>query len=506
MKCVHYTKSAARRGLGAGQTTHAWSIRTWGIRASSCSALLVLLLSFSDSFAAQGLTVREILGKTLEIEREKAKAERAKADKARFELIQHTLDLRRQQQADAGNERKLIEKTIAEIRLINESRDYVLGSFEAEKRGLVPRLQEANRRFARLAKNRDQWTNKFTRFPEASRGAIWSGRALNHFAELCGTTASEHEFLRGQLAKERQQYEALLQASTGKDKVEAEQQLERIRLQQELLGNIRSLPILNDYHRSKIRYKGGMAKDAATYSAGQGMLPINWGSLLALPGGDFGRHRENIEHWKEKAALQLREHGAVDAETMETVMNLVERLASDMEKYRQRFMHGDLVHYKNQLNSTTLYRDALPMVKQLKIDVLRFLSATRPEDIMFGDDFAGDTIDELMIHMIRNGLQFAPAQANERRTYEVLYREMVRYYMALHSLVVALNYDKGQIKKLEDREQKLLELQYEDTLTRTDRLLRSAPPKSMAESILTGLQLLNEGTTLVGKLIGRNGT
>jgi len=462
----------------------------------------VVFLCCSDFAGSQPPDLREILNKTLEKEREKAKAERARADKARFELIQDTLDLRRQQQADAGNERKLIEKTIAEIRLINESRDYVLGSFEPEKRGLVPKLHEANRRFERLAKNRDQWTNKFVRFPEASRGAIWSGRALNHFVELCGTTASEHEFLREQLARERREYEALLQASTGKDKAEAEDQLERIKLQQELLGKIRSLPVLNDYHRSKIRYKGGMAKDAATYSGGQGILPINWGSLSALPGADFSWHRENIEHWKKQATQQLRQNGAVDARTMETVMNLVECLASDAEKYKRRYVKGDLAHHKNQLNTTTLYRDVLPMVKQLKIDVLRFLSATRPEDIMFGDDFVGDTIDELMIYMIRNGLQFAPGQANERRTYEVLYREMVRYYMALHSLVVALNYDKGQIKKLEDREQKLLELQYEDTLARTDELLRAAPEKSAAEKILTCLQLFNEGATALDTIKG----
>src|SRR2546426_656013 len=80
----------------------------------------------------------------------------------------------------------------------------------ADQRGLVPQLKEASARFDRMAKNRDLWTNKFLRFPEQSKGEIWSGRALNHFLAQCGPTAVQHEFLHDALEKERRNLEDLL--------------------------------------------------------------------------------------------------------------------------------------------------------------------------------------------------------------------------------------------------------------------------------------------------------
>jgi hypothetical protein len=142
------------------------------------------------------------------------------------------------------------------------------------------------------------------------------------------------------------------------------------------------------------------------------------------------------------------------------------------------------------------------MVKQLQIDTIALLSATRIEDVTLGPDFQGETIGQLMIHMLRYGLQFEEPQPDERATYEVLYREMVRYYLALHSIVQAVEYDQGQLDALAERDQKLFDLQYEDTLTRAGDMLGVPSPDSLEARALRWLDIAEKAAEIYNKLFG----
>ncbi len=167
---------------------------------------------------------------------------------SRDRLIKCALQQRVSEKEKAGTERDETARAIDRIRVINEARDYVLGTFEPQARGHVPEFTELSHRLKRLERVQQQWTEKVVTMPEDSRGRIWSGRALNHFLQLCGGVALRHQFLRGQLDEEAMELQRLLDTPdlAEEDRSRLAGRLEEVTARVTLLEELKGQPVLNE--------------------------------------------------------------------------------------------------------------------------------------------------------------------------------------------------------------------------------------------------------------------
>ncbi|HRX82205.1 MAG TPA: FHA domain-containing protein, partial [Pirellulaceae bacterium] len=111
--------------------------------------------------------IRDLLHEVLE-ERKTSK----EPLKSRERLLKYALQQRTAEKEHAGGERDEAIRSIERIQLVNEARNYVLGSFNAANTGQVSEFTELSHRLKRLRHVQEQWTNKFVTLPEDSLGQV----------------------------------------------------------------------------------------------------------------------------------------------------------------------------------------------------------------------------------------------------------------------------------------------------------------------------------------------
>lgn len=384
---------------------------------------------------------------------------------SRDRLIKYALQQRVSEKEMAGAERDETARAIDRIRIINESRDYVLGSFDPQTRGHVPEFTELSHRLKRLERVQQQWTDKFITLPEDSRGQIWSGRALNQFLQLCGGVALRHQFLGDQLGEEAKELQHLLDTRdlAEEDRSRLVGRLDEVMARLKLLEELTGLPVLNETDRRNLKLQRGSSQEALSVDAEGKPRSIQWGVFATLPDGDFRAVGERLSTLHESFIGALKSSGLPDLAIGDELLQAIDELDQQFQEYRVRYSRGDLAGKRSGLYTAQLYR-AKGMIEQLRIDAVAMMTASSSDQIFLDDHFDGSTVESLLAHATNNSLTFSAANQLERPTYEKVYREMVRYYLTLHALAQAIDRDEGRIAPLADREQDLMAIEYENSL------------------------------------------
>lgn len=406
---------------------------------------------------------------------------------SRDRLIKYALQQRVSEKEKASGERDETTQAINRIRIINEARDYVLGSFDPQARGEVPEFTELSHRLKRLKRVQEQWTDKFVTLPEDSRGQIWSGRALNHFLQLCGGVALRHEFLRDQLDEEATELQRLIDTPelAEEDRLRLASRLEEVAVRLDLLNELKGLSVLTAADRQSLKLQRGSSQEALSVDAEGKPRSVQWSVFATLPDSEFGQIQEQISSLHEKFIQELKDSGEPDLVIGDELLQAVDGLDEQFQEYRVRYARGDLAGKKTGLFTAQLYR-AKSMIEQLRIDTVAMMTARSSDQVFLAEKFDGSTVEALMAHAARNSLTFSEANQLERPTYEKVYREMVRYYLTLHAVAQAIDRDEDRIAPLADREQDLMAIEYENSLKDLQGLVHvsdGGAPTSLADVI-----------------------
>lgn len=431
-------------------------------------------LSYSSSGSDGGATdndVREAEAKAREAE---AKARRAKAE---LKGIVEQLDAwqqaradeeRRRQQEKAAVEHREIEKKIAgqkdRLEQLKKLRRWALqmSTQEQEEWDNAPDPPVWSKQLDRWKRSRQLARTQFLHFPEKSRGAVKSGRALNFFLDACGQAALEHEtFLR--------QARAELKMATSPE----QQHIAREKVT--FLEGIGGTETLSEHDRQRIRCEMGGAGPKLIINLNDDPLPLDWPVLFRRE-PDFVPLCEAIREAKEAAIDEIARRGGVQPQTMNQLTDAVDALKLAFDKKYREFLSGK--REENNAVSRMPYLNAKKFAIGLRHGVLRLLEARMEEDVQIGK-FEKETVGELLAFMCRNGLRFAEADTNGERTYARLFRMMTGYYSDLYSLEIATEDAERQLALLQQREALLTNVMYRggnqgglnDVLKRIWRLL-----------------------------------
>ena len=199
-------------------------------------------------------------------------------------------------------------------------------------------------------------------------------------------------------------------------------------------------------------------------------MPLHWPDLLATD-EDFKPARDGMEEAKAGALRELRANHGISPQVQTDLMAAADDLHTAFETAKPRLLEesiGDGVRVQQ-------YLDAKHFVQETRHGVYRLVAARRLADVMPVDSFTGQTVDELMSYMARQGLRFAPAGPGDGAAYEMVFRQMAEYYIGLHGLAMAVNQHDRAIASLDAKARRLMELRDEDTLSAMKEVLEAHP-------------------------------
>jgi hypothetical protein len=163
----------------------------------------------------------------------------------------------------------------------------------------------------------------------------------------------------------------------------------------------------------------------STKSGGNLGLLKNEGRLswpAALSGAEFRQEQDRLNRLAQEAVSQASTNLRVDPGTLQQMSNDVDRLQGQLSKSVRELTPAQYIEARQFLNS---FEDALKALRQPDV----------------GNHFTGKyaakakSVGELVEHMTKNGLQFAPATAGDQSAYLALHRALAAYDYAVQSQV-----------------------------------------------------------------------
>jgi hypothetical protein len=146
----------------------------------------------------------------------------------------------------------------------------------------------------------------------------------------------------------------------------------------------------------------------------------------ALCASEFQTQRELLDSFLPKATQQAG-RGRVDMDQLKEMQTAVEKIEEEMARQKREEQQASEIRKL----PTTEYIKAKRFVSQLG-EALRVLGQPEAKNYFNGRYSArGETITELVDHMTREGLKFAPALAGDESGYEALHRAFVVYFVAV---------------------------------------------------------------------------
>jgi hypothetical protein len=454
-----------------------------------CTAALVCLPS---GVRGDGPTPKQVLEKLREQRRlAEAMAERAEAEaqQVRLAVVAQAVKLQEARHKEAMSERDKVQKELEvrqqQVALNEQVLSWATRSFEPGASRVptpVDRQPELHKRWQR---SRDIARQQFLKFPEQSRGAIKTGRALNAFLDLCGEAARQQQLFQRQAAETRATLEAEIAAlEQAEASAERDARLARAkgRLQvaverEELLKDLRGRTKLSEYDCSRIKCLQGVAGPKMAQSVAGDPMPLDWPFLLR--GDRYKEHRAAIEAGKQRAIQEIVTAGGMVPKTFEELTEDIERLASAFAKGKQVFLHGR--RQEGQAARTDLqgqgagaapgsespgaiswvphYLETERFIQGLRYSIVRLAAARGEQDVRTAR-FEGETVEELMAFMVDHNLRFDQSDINSESTYEKLFRAMNEYYLDLYALQLAEQAEQRQVEALKVREEQLRDIVY----------------------------------------------
>jgi hypothetical protein len=120
--------------------------------------------------------------------------------------------------------------------------------------------------------------------------------------------------------------------------------------------------------------------------------------------------------------------------------------------------------------------------------------------------------------MARNGLRFPEADLTSEETYQAIYTQLVGYYLALHSLQLAVETTERDVAHAGRKIEELMDVQYRDTMDAVVTALQTGPAPltiragkdragTIADYVDVGYKVidgLDKLTSLWDRLFGKN--
>jgi hypothetical protein len=153
-------------------------------------------------------------------------------------------------------------------------------------------------------------------------------------------------------------------------------------------------------------------------TTGQAGLLRDGGRLrwpLVLKRSVFAADRQRLDELMQQAAQQARS-GSIDADTLQGMTDAVDNLSAAIKTHIDDF-------------TATEYSQAKVCLREIK-STIRALQDPNVANYVTGKWVArGNTVEELVDDMTRQGLKFAAAIRGDEPAYTALYRDMVAYYV-----------------------------------------------------------------------------
>ncbi len=105
----------------------------------------------------------------------------------------------------------------------------------------------------------------------------------------------------------------------------------------------------------------------------------------------------------------------------------------------------------------------------------RLVAARQLADVMPTESYTGQTIDQLLTYMARQGLRFAPADPNGDAAYDMVFRQMTDYYTSLHGLAMAVEQNDRKLANFDAEAGQLMDVRNRDTLAALKEVLEAGP-------------------------------
>ncbi len=442
----------------------------------------VFILLVCAGFPVRADEVSDLRRQLAETESERDAAQDQVAT-LRSQLIENTLEVKervkdkeRQQALDIRKEKtELTEKHHNEQYL----RNWAVANFDDTRHGRLPTTR-VGEYIKRLQKAKLAATRVLLEFPQQSRLAITNGRALNTFLDLCGKAALNHQ-------QYRREFDRLT----------------------ELGHQIGGQRVLRREDIERVQFKKGPRESTLTVDAKRGALTLDWPALL-LADSDCSEHLRSLEQAKTEAEAELREQRPVKAATQMQMLQAADEIKKLFDKEYKRF-HEEWKTGGHDAVVASQYLAAQQFVQGMRSDIAQFITARSLADIRCDELFEGAealfsggpqnepvAVEELMAFMVKRGYRFGAAKTGGEQVYQMLYNQMVDYYLDLHRIQVALEeadreYSQ-EVSRLDRETDELMKSSTWDPTADTIKMLTAKPPEGFLDyALLLGQSVADYG-------------
>ena len=271
---------------------------------------------------------------------------RVLADQQRCLLVEQAIALHEKEQRQATEELGRLAIMRERIEHLRDTQAWALGnSFEAGRRGILPEPTKVSQTLERWRNLRERSLRTYLEFPEHSRGAVTSGRALNFFMDLCAEVVMSHELWRSQLQDELRRTEArlrqwkehspggvVLREDERKELESLERERDEAKSRLSLLDNLQGKPLLGQEQLRHLRFQKGLVGPVLTI-ARDDVMPLSWPYALAVD-PDLASARQVMEKAKQAALEELRAGSGLPPQAQSDLMAAADDLRNAFDAVR----------------------------------------------------------------------------------------------------------------------------------------------------------------------------
>lgn len=395
-----------------------------------------------------------------------AEAAHNRALEARHNVQLEAARLHRTRADAAAQERAEEEKRAQWLRTTLASKEWAVARLDSPGKQFLSSGEGVTERMAGWKRARQVAEAQFVNHPDRSRGQVLSGRALNYFVEQCGPAALEHQLFREKLLAEREAVSVRLRTLAGPERQAEGVDLLDSRLA--LIDDVSGTKLFTRAELGEVVVQVGLAGTPLRMKLDQDPLPIALPSVIT----QNRRYAEALAALRESRQLAIDALQRLNGQDGGLSLDLQLRMMADVDRLCD-LVEGDLASLagSGSPGSMTVAERRLQLVQarrlllDLRAGVARFVTARGYQDVVPAVLTAEQlSAADLIAHLYRHGLRFGPVEPNNIRMellYDRIYRELVRYYVDLVSLQLAVESDRRRLAISEDRIVDLLHIELE---------------------------------------------
>lgn len=292
---------------------------------------------------------------------------------------------------------KKLEGRLAEIK------KWTTAQFELGERGEIDKPKVMGHYLRRWQEIHERELYTILQFPDRSKGAIESGRALNTLLSRVGPAANQNLQTR-RLDPERG---LPLHEATANEQV-TEQMFHRLIVRDKLLG----------------------ARDSRHGNADP--IDIDWPALLRDKRWDT--HRAAVEKARQRVLDEMARTEGITPAADEELRDAIAALNADFRAYRQEWVKQDHEPGTKSLEYHRIWQSN-KHIQKLIASAYFVVEAKTIADLPQRETFRGGNVEELLSYMTRNNLEFGPpSKDTDKNAYHQVFNLMTRYYLDQHAM------------------------------------------------------------------------